>query len=131
MEESRCVTVNKRKKGADYEEAAADFLIRSGYRILEHNYRSRYGEIDLIAREEKTLVFVEVKYRKTDQCGDPLEAVGFRKQLRICRVADRYLMQKRYPTDTPCRFDAVAILGDRIRLVRNAFPYIPAGYPKQ
>ena len=121
--------MNKRKKGADYEEAAAEYLMRSGYQILEHNYRSRYGEIDLIAREGKTLVFVEVKYRTTDLCGDPLEAVSFRKQLRICRVADRYLMQKRCPPDTPCRFDAVAILGERIRLVRNAFPYIPAGNP--
>ena len=94
-----------------------------GYDILELNYRSRYGEIDLIAREGAYLVFVEVKYRRDNSFGAPEEAVDKKKQRVISRVADYYCMAKGYAPLTPCRFDVVTFLGDSVHLIRNAFLY--------
>lgn len=114
---------NFRRLGAFYEDRAARLLEEKGYRILEKNYRCRAGEIDLIARDRRTLVFIEVKYRRTDSFGRPEEAVDARKQRTICRVADYYRMEHRIREDCPCRFDAVVFLGEEMRLIRNAFPY--------
>lgn len=72
--------MNKRKIGSRYEEAAAAFLQKQGFRILGKNFRCRQGEIDLVCREGKELVFTEVKYRSDASCGSPFEAVDFRKQ---------------------------------------------------
>ena len=114
---------NRRKTGAEYEQKAMEYLESLGYRFLERNYRCRVGEIDLIARERGTLVFVEVKYRSSSICGRPEEAVDTRKQHTICRVADHYRLTHGIREDCPCRFDVAAIEGKSIRLVRNAFPY--------
>ena len=112
------------------EEEAARFLTRSGYAILEKNVRTRAGEIDLVAKEGKTLVFVEVKTRR-DLEGDPPQAgVHTRKQNRLAKLAHGYLQQKRL-RHTPCRFDVVAvILNDEggvkaIRHIPNAFSVGP------
>ena len=75
--------MNKREIGSRYEEAAAVFLQKQGFRILEKNFRCRQGEIDLVCREGKELVFTEVKYRSDVSCGSPFEAVDFRKQEKI------------------------------------------------
>ena len=88
---------------------AACFLKTQGYQILERNYRCKKGEIDLIAREGQYLVFVEVKYRSTNESGLPEEAVDLRKQRQISRVAAWYLTEKGLDIYTPCRFDVVAI----------------------
>lgn len=114
---------NRRKTGAVYEEKAAEYLTGLGYEILERNYRCRIGELDLIAREGQTLVFLEVKYRRTATYGEPAEAVGALKQRTICRVADFYRMTHRVSEEQPCRFDVVAVLGEEIFLYRNAFSY--------
>lgn len=114
---------NRRKTGAAYEERAARYVTELGYEILERNYRCRQGEIDLIARDGGTLVFLEVKYRRTAAYGDPAEAVGASKQRKICRTADFYRMRRHIPEDQPCRFDVVAVLGEEISLYRDAFPY--------
>lgn len=112
---------NKRAIGSKYEAMAAAYLETRGYEILEQNYRDRFGEIDIIARDGKFLVFLEVKYRKDLRMGHPLEAVDYRKQQRIRNTARRYLYC-RYPNQVlPCRFDVVAILGQEIRLIQNAF----------
>lgn len=79
--------MNKRKTGQEQEAKAACFLKTQGYQILERNYRCKKGEIDLIAREGQYLVFVEVKYRSTNESGLPEEAVDLRKQRQISRVA--------------------------------------------
>lgn len=113
--------MNKRETGSRYETYAAAYLERKGYRILERNFRSRAGEIDLIGRDGRYLAFVEVKYRKDGQSGHPEEAVDARKQNRIFRAAQSYLSWKRYPADTPCRFDVLAVEGDKVRLIKNAF----------
>lgn len=112
---------NKRATGGRYEQMAAAFLQEKGYQILERNYRDRYGEIDLIARDGRYLVFVEVKYRASSANGYPEEAVDARKQARIRHAASYYLYSRHYPEDTPCRFDVVAILGSEVRLISDAF----------
>lgn len=111
---------NKRETGRRYEQMAAAFLEQQGYEILEMNYQGKYGEIDLIARHGKILVFAEVKYRKTLRLGYPEEAVGPKKQKRIYHTA-RYYLYSHGLADVPCRFDVVSILGTRIRLIQNAF----------
>jgi putative endonuclease len=113
--------MNKRLVGTEYESKAADFLKSKGYVILERNYRCRTGEIDIIAREGRTLCFVEVKYRSGRGCGSPLEAVDYHKQKKILGVARYYMMKKGLPGDTDCRMDVVAIEGDEISVLRNAF----------
>lgn len=120
--------MNKRRVGGQYEKQAAEFLAGQGYRILEKNYRSPGGEIDLIGREGKYLVFVEVKYRSSRRTGDALEAVDTRKKRRISRAALYYRMQKKIPEDAPCRFDVVGIDGEKITLVRNAFDFGGGGF---
>lgn len=113
--------INKRTVGSRYENEAAAFLQKQGFQILEKNYRDRYGEIDLIAKEGTYLVFVEVKYRSNIKNGYPEEAVDRRKQDRIRHAAQYYLYKKRLGEDVACRFDVVSIMGEEIRLIRDAF----------
>lgn len=112
-----------RAEGYLGEQKAAEYLKQKGYRILERNFYSRYGEIDIIAREGKYLVFVEVKYRTNTSHGSPQEAVSRSKQRTICRVANYYCLKHGMQEGTACRFDVVAILGDDVTLLRNAFEY--------
>ena len=113
--------MNKRKTGAVYEEKAAAYLKEKGYRILEKNYRCPLGEIDLIAKDGRTLVFVEVKYRKNARNGYPEEAVDTRKQKKICETAAYYVYKNRIPEYTPMRFDVVAVLDGEFKLIKDAF----------
>ncbi len=111
--------------GARGEEAAARHLESLGYRILERRFRTRAGEIDLVAEEEDTLVFVEVKSRPALGFGRPSEAVDARKRGRLARAAAIYLMLRGLP-DRPCRFDVLEVLttadgGLRCLLIRDAF----------
>lgn len=110
--------------GKKSERLAAEFLDRMGYRIIETNYRSKLGEIDIIAREKGTLVFVEVKARNSSRFGSPKGAVTPAKQRKISMVALDYL--KRSGQDgASARFDVVAIdtaSGKTdIEVVKNAF----------
>lgn len=113
--------MNKRETGSRYEEMAAEFLEQKGCRILEKNYRTRNGEIDLILMDGRYLVFAEVKYRKDDRKGTALEAVDWRKQQIIRRVAAEYLYRHHCRADQPCRFDVIGITGDVISHIKNAF----------
>ena len=114
---------NKRVIGGDYERIAGAYLTTQGYEIVEYNFYTRSGEIDLIARHEGYLVFVEVKYRENDKMGHPLEAVSMSKRRTICKCAAYYL-KKKHLYDVPIRFDVVGILGDRIQVLQNAFDYM-------
>lgn len=100
---------------------AADYLTECGYTILERNYREKSGEIDIIAKEGGYIVFAEVKYRKNDAYGNPLEAVDYRKQQKIRHTALSYLRKEKYPYNTPVRFDVIGIMDSQITLVKNAF----------
>ncbi len=114
---------NQRKLGQEYEELAAAWLSEQGYTVLERNFRSRAGEIDLIAREDPYLAFVEVKYRSGERQGDPTDAVDRRKQQNISRTAASYLLKMHLPEDTPCRFDVLTLSPRGIVLYRDAFPF--------
>lgn len=115
---------NKRILGSAYESKAAIHLENMGYKIIEKNFRCRIGEIDLIAKCENYLVFAEVKFRANNSCGTPQEAVDYHKQRVICKVADYYCLTHGYGETTPCRFDVVAILGEQIEVIPNAFMYV-------
>lgn len=111
---------NQRAVGAFYEKRAGEYLESMGYLIIEYNFRCRLGEIDIIAKDGKCLVFCEVKYRSDERKGHPLDAVDGRKQRVISKCAAYYLMKKRLQ-NIPCRFDVVSIEGENITLIRNAF----------
>ena len=111
---------NTRKTGTWYEQKAAEYLKCQGLVILAHNYRCRFGEIDLIARDGRYVVFVEVKARKNANFGLPREAVNYYKQRKIRMVATQYLKSTN-KLNTPCRFDVVEILGDEIEHIENCF----------
>src|SRR6267154_2583650 len=94
--------------GKTGEDLASGELERRGYAIVARRYRCRGGELDIIARDGPTLVFVEVKARDSRAFGDAAEAVTWRKQQRIVRLATEYVMRHHF-TDDPCRFDVVSI----------------------
>lgn len=116
---------NKRTIGAVHEEMAADFLKKQGFSIIEMNYRTRRGEIDIVAREGRYLVFCEVKFRKTSAFGNPLLAVDRKKQRQISYTALSYLRKNRISEYTPIRFDVIAMMPDQISHFRNAFDFCP------
>ncbi len=97
---------------------------KKGIKILERNFRSRFGEIDIIGRDGKYLVFFEVKYRKSSMRGYPEEAVGYGKIKTICKVSDYYRLIHHLGDDVYVRYDVLAVTDDEIRHVINAFDYI-------
>ena len=105
--------------GGAGEERAEAFLAHHGLAIVGRNYRTKAGEIDLIAREGATLVFVEVRMRSPHRFGGAAASVTPRKQRRIVAAARQYLMSLR-PVP-PCRFDVVALDGDAPEWIRGAF----------
>lgn len=118
--------MNKRQTGKEQELIACRYLEDRGVVIVERNYRTRYGEIDLIGLHDGYLLFAEVKYRATADCGFPEEAVTGSKQRTICRVAERYLFtHEQILRKAPhgVRYDVVAILGTQIRWIQNAFDH--------
>lgn len=112
---------NTRSRGDYYEERAACYLREQGYEILCRNFRCRRGEIDLVARDRKTIVFVEVKYRKSLNTGHPLEAITLAKQKKITMSAVYYLLKEYGRTDVSCRFDVIGVLPDEIVWIKDAF----------
>lgn len=113
--------MNKRKIGDEYEQAAANYLMQRGFKILERNFRNRYGEIDIIAKDKDTICFVEVKYRSSADCGNGWEAVDYKKQHKILQVANYYMMIHNMNEWTPCRFDIISIDNGKVTLIQNAF----------
>ncbi|MHB2017261.1 MAG: YraN family protein [Candidatus Xenobia bacterium] len=107
------------------EHAAAEALESRGYQILDRNFRTRYGEIDLVARHGQTTVFVEVKSRRRYGSVAPQEAVGFAKQVQLRRMAGQWLLANGHRGR--CRFDVVAIVApepgriESLQVIQNAF----------
>ena len=110
--------------GKTGEDLACRELERRGYAIIARRYRCRGGELDIIARDGPTLVFVEVKARDGHAFGDAAEAVTWQKRQRIVRLASEYIMRHHF-SDSPCRFDVVSIQFDEgrpvIEVFQNAF----------
>ena len=102
------------------EKKAAEFLKKKGYSIIELNYRTHYGEIDIIAKDGEYTVFIEVKTRSGNEYGAPSEAVNAKKQEKYVKVATEYLVKNK-KTDTLCRFDVVEIENGEINHIIDAF----------
>lgn len=107
--------------GMAAEALAADYLRRNGLELLEANYRCRFGEIDLVMRDGKQIVFVEVRLRSHDTFGGASASITATKQQKLTRAAEHYLMTH---GNLPCRFDAVlmdALASNRLTWLKNAF----------
>ena len=104
------MTMQRQALGKQGEDRAVAELARRGYAVLARRYRTRHGEIDIVARDGETIVFVEVKAKETAECGTAAEAVTVRKQRKVVSMAVDYLARNRL-TSKPCRFDVVAIDG--------------------
>jgi putative endonuclease len=111
--------------GSKGEDLAVRFLKKKGFKIIERNFHCPAGEIDLVAREGDTLVFVEIKARSSSDFGLPQDAVDRFKQQKIIQAARTYLAQHRLSEEIPARFDVVAIhllsTEPSIELIRDAF----------
>ncbi len=118
------VKEKRKETGRLGEEKAAELLKEKGYRILERNFRFRGGEIDIVALNAGTLVFVEVKTSRTPRFGDPVEWVDARKQQHLIKAAECYL-QNHHCGECRCRFDVVAVTyeadGAVCRHIEDAF----------
>lgn len=116
--------LNNRPSGERGERLARRFLEDRGYSVVDQNYRTRHGELDLVVSKDGTLVVVEVKLRRGTGYGDPLEAVTPRKRRTIRAITEQYLLEKS-PDFHTLRFDAIGILvrgnGARITHVEDAF----------
>ena len=110
--------------GKSGEEAAAVFLKSQGYRIVARNYRTRLGELDIIAWDKDTLCVVEVKARASRAFGLPWEAIDARKRRQLSKAALCFLKEKKL-FNTKARFDVVAVMGDaaapQVEVIKNAF----------
>lgn len=115
----------RKRTGRLGETAAAAFLERQGVRILEKNFRSRFGEIDLIGLDGSCLAVIEVKTRKSPASGEGAEAVDLRKQRKICSTFNYYRMKKRLTDFTSVRFDVIEVdQSFHCRWIKNAFDYL-------
>ena len=112
--------MNSYQLGLLYELRAARCVKKRGMRMLAHRYRARDGEIDLIARDGDTVVFVEVKARPSGRMGSGADAVHFDKQRRIRAAAEVFLKQKNL-LDAPCRFDVLEFTRAGVVYMENAF----------
>ncbi|MCL2566229.1 MAG: YraN family protein [Defluviitaleaceae bacterium] len=116
-------TDNKGAKGKIGENLASLFLIKNSYDILESNFYSRYGEIDIIAKKGDLIVFAEVKYRKNDYHSTPSMAVNTKKQEKIKKTALKYISDNNI-TNKDFRFDIIEIVGIgelKVNHIENAF----------
>ena len=104
------MTKKRQNLGVRGEEEAARFLQNAGYTIVERNFRVRYGEIDIIARKEEELVFVEVRTTSSTEFGGPLATVTRKKQRQIIRIANMFLAQRGLTDDCNCRFDVIGLV---------------------
>ena len=118
------MTASRQALGKTGEDLACDELVRRGYAIVARRYRRRGGELDIIARDGPTLVFIEVKARDTRMFGDGVDAVTAVKRRRIVHLALEYVMQH-HLTNSPCRFDVVSIHFETgrpvVEVYQNAF----------
>ena len=111
--------------GSRGEDLAVRYLKKKGYKVIERNYRCQWGEIDLVARDKETLIFVEIKSRSSSEFGLPQDAVDRFKQEKLIQVAKAYMAEHRLPENIPARFDVVAVQltpsGPEMELIKDAF----------
>ena len=112
--------MDRKSKGKAAEEKAASYIKSLGYEILERNFNSRFGEIDIIARDGNTLVFVEVRSKSYSSFGTPEETISKSKAKKIIKTAEFYIKIKN-PFFEDVRFDIISILHNNISHIKNAF----------
>jgi putative endonuclease len=121
------MSLSQHQFGRDSEALAVAYLRQCGWKILTTNHTTPFGEIDIIARDRKTLVFIEVKARRNRRFGSPKTAVTPTKQRKLSLAALHYLKASR-SLNRPARFDVISIVNGasapKIELVSNAFPFI-------
>lgn len=111
---------NNRARGSGYEDAASSFMMSNGFEILDRNWTAGHKEIDLIARKDDLIVFVEVKSSRDDSFGHPAERVDFRKQQNLIIAAETYIMEKEI-TGYDIRFDLITFLNGKLEYYPGAF----------
>lgn len=122
--------MNTRALGILGEQVAVEYLSKSGYKILERNFQTKMGEIDIIASKNGVIVFIEVKSRNYLSHGSGMESVTPDKIFKITRTADTYLIMKRM-TNADCRFDVILTTDEEvIEHIPNAFTKADAGRKK-
>ena len=118
-------STDKKTIGQHWEKVAIDYLQAKGLKLIKSNFNTKYGELDLIMKDNQYLVFVEVKFRNNSRFGGAVSAVTTSKQKKILKTAQVYLQQQGLNAyNTPCRFDIVAIDGSKpikINWLRDAF----------
>lgn len=106
------------------EKLATEYLRKAKLKLLERNYHCRWGEIDIVMQDTESLVFVEVRYRQSAQFGGALESIDFRKQQKLRRTAEHYLIDRK-KTDVAARFDILCLSGElrspQYQWIKNAF----------
>ena len=111
--------------GSRGEDLAVKYLKKKGYKVIERNYRCQWGEIDLVARQGDTVIFVEIKARTSSDFGLPQDAVGRFKQEKLIQAARAYMAEHHLQETIPARFDVVAVQltpsGPDIELIQDAF----------
>ena len=118
---------NNQKLGGWGEDLASDYLLKKGYKILEKNYRNNYGEIDIVAKKKKIIIFIEVKTRSGRSFGLPEEAVNRTKQGKLIKISEKYILDNRIKGNY--QIDVIAIEKDSItkkvnlRHLKNAVRY--------
>ncbi len=112
--------LTKREIGIEGEDLATKALKKKGYKIIEKNYRSKFGEIDIVAEEKGYLVFIEVKRRNTGSFGDSFDAIDGKKKEHMIRSATYYLKSHKC-FDRKVRFDVVGIDGNELKIIQHAF----------
>ncbi|MDQ7050619.1 MAG: YraN family protein [Enterobacterales bacterium] len=112
-------TSSKRDLGDALEKQTVDYLEQRGVTILQRNYLCKMGEIDIIAQDKQNLVFIEVRYRRSDHFGGALASVNLKKQRRLIRAASHYMQKCNITNKTASRFDVIAISGNLNQLEFN------------
>ncbi len=113
------------QRGLWAERKVCEYLLQRGLQLVESNYRSPFGEIDLVMKDEDNLVFVEVRYRSSTRFVDPIETIDARKQRKLRATAEHYLQRRHRLAAMPCRFDVAALTLERgrprIEWIQDAF----------
>lgn len=111
----------RQKLGTEGEKRVAQWYEDAGYFLLDRNWRCSEGEIDLVARRDRTVVFIEVKTRTSNSFGEPVEAVTTRKQGKLRKTATRWLTENGAPLHGEFRFDVASVIGDDVMIIEDAF----------
>lgn len=111
----------KKNIGNRAEEQACKYLEKNNYKIIQRNFSSKIGEIDIIAYKNDTIIFIEVKYRRSGSHGSAIEAVNYRKQKKIIKISKYFLLKNEKYYQNNIRYDVIGISNNKIDHIKGAF----------